>query len=64
MAKNSDGRKSLFESPVFATRVKSANVKAPELLFGYFLAVRRAAGKRNIYKLFKQILDGRAVCKL
>ena len=52
MAKNSDGRKSLFESPVFATRVKSANVKAPELLFGYFLGPFGALLASGIFTSF------------
>lgn len=29
-------KKSLFENPVLSTKVKSANVKIPEILFGYF----------------------------
>ncbi len=52
MAKNSDGRKSLFENPVFATRVKSANVKAPELLFGYFLGPFGALLASGIFTSF------------
>ena len=30
-------KKSIFENPLFSTKVKSANVKPPELLIGYFL---------------------------
>lgn len=30
-------KKSIFENPLLSTKVKSANVKAPELLIGYFL---------------------------
>ena len=30
-------KKSIFENPLFSTKVKSANVKPPELLFGYFI---------------------------
>ena len=30
-------KKSLFENALFSTKVKSANVKLPEMLFGYFL---------------------------
>ena len=30
-------KKSIFENPLLSTKVKSANVKPPELLIGYFL---------------------------
>lgn len=30
-------KKSIFESPMLSTKIKSANVKFPEILFGYFL---------------------------
>lgn len=36
MAENAQN-KSIFENPVLSTKIKSANVKAPEMLFGYFL---------------------------
>lgn len=52
MSKNSNGKKSLFENPVFATKVKSANVKAPELLFGYFLGPFGALLASGIFTSF------------
>ncbi len=32
-----ENKKSLFEKPLLSTKVKSANVKLPEMLFGYFI---------------------------
>lgn len=52
MKTNNDGRKSLFENPVFATKVKSANVKPPELLFGYFLGPFGALLASGIFTSF------------
>ena len=37
MMETSKKKKSIFENPLFSTKVKSANVKPPELLFGYFI---------------------------
>lgn len=52
MKGNTDGKKSLFASKLFATKVKSANVKAPELLFGYFLGPFGALLASGIFTSF------------
>ena len=50
--KDKTDKKSLFENPVFATKVKSANVKLPELLFGYFLGPFGALLASGIFSNF------------
>ena len=35
--KSEKTKKSIFENPLLSTKVKSANVKLPEMLFGYFI---------------------------
>ena len=52
MKGNTDGKKSLFAGKLFATKVKSANVKAPELLFGYFLGPFGALLASGIFTSF------------
>ncbi len=37
MAEDAKQKKSIFEKPLLSTKIKSANVKVPEMLFGYFL---------------------------
>ena len=51
--KESNGQKrSLFDNPLLATKVKSANVKAPELIFGYFLGPFGALLASGIFTSF------------
>ncbi len=51
--KESNGqKKSLFDNPLLATKVKSANVKAPELIFGYFLGPFGALLASGIFTSF------------
>lgn len=45
-------KKSLFENPLFSTKVKSANVKLPEMLFGYFLGPFGALLASGIFTSF------------
>lgn len=44
--------KSIFENPVLSSKVKSANVKLPELLFGYFLGPFGALLASGIFTSF------------
>lgn len=45
-------KKSLFENALFSTKVKSANVKLPEMLFGYFLGPFGALLASGIFTSF------------
>lgn len=45
-------KESLFEKPLLSTKVKSANVKLPELLFGYFLGPFGALLASGIFTSF------------
>ncbi len=45
-------KKSLFETPLLSTKVKSANVKLPEMLFGYFLGPFGALLASGIFTSF------------
>ena len=45
-------KKSLFEKPLLSTKVKSANVKFPEMLFGYFLGPFGALLASGIFTSF------------
>lgn len=45
-------KKSIFENPLFSTKVKSANVKLPEMLFGYFLGPFGALLASGIFTSF------------
>lgn len=45
-------QRSLFEKPVLSTKVKSANVKLPEMLFGYFLGPFGALLASGIFTSF------------
>ncbi|MDE6586561.1 MAG: MFS transporter [Clostridia bacterium] len=45
-------KKSLFEKPLLSTKVKSANVKLPEMLFGYFLGPFGALLASGIFTSF------------
>lgn len=45
-------KKSLFERPLLSTKVKSANVKLPEMLFGYFLGPFGALLASGIFTSF------------
>ncbi|MCD8040337.1 MAG: MFS transporter [Clostridia bacterium] len=45
-------KKSIFENPLLSTKVKSANVKTPELLFGYFLGPFGALLASGIFTSF------------
>lgn len=47
-----DGKKSLFEKPLLSTKVRSANVKFPEMLFGYFLGPFGALLASGIFTSF------------
>lgn len=46
------GQNSLFEKPLLSTKVKSANVKLPEMLFGYFLGPFGALLASGIFTSF------------
>lgn len=48
----SERKKSLFEKPVLSTKIKSANVKFPEMLFGYFLGPFGALLASGIFTSF------------
>lgn len=45
-------KKSLFEKPILSTKIKSANVKIPEMLFGYFLGPFGALLASGIFTSF------------
>jgi len=45
-------KKSIFERPLLSTKVKSANVKLPEMLFGYFLGPFGALLASGIFTSF------------
>lgn len=45
-------KKSIFENPVLSTKVKSANVKPPELIIGYFLGPFGALLASGIFTSF------------
>ncbi len=45
-------KKSLFEKPLLSTKVKSANVKFPEMLFGYFIGPFGALLASGIFTSF------------
>ncbi len=45
-------KKSIFENPLLSTKVKSANVKTPELLFGYFIGPFGALLASGIFASF------------
>lgn len=45
-------KKSLFDKPLLSTKVKSANVKLPEILFGYFLGPFGALLASGIFTSF------------
>lgn len=45
-------KKSIFENPILSTKVKSANVKLPEMLFGYFLGPFGALLASGIFTSF------------
>lgn len=47
-----DEKKSIFEKPLLSTKVKSANVKLPEMLFGYFLGPFGALLASGIFTSF------------
>ena len=47
-----ENKKSLFEKPLLSTKVKSANVKLPEMLFGYFLGPFGALLASGIFTSF------------
>lgn len=45
-------KKSIFENPMLSTKIKSANVKLPEMLFGYFLGPFGALLASGIFTSF------------
>lgn len=45
-------KKSIFDNPLLSTKVKSANVKLPEMLFGYFLGPFGALLASGIFTSF------------
>lgn len=52
MENQKNSKKSLFENPILSSKVKSANVKTPELLFGYFLGPFGALLASGIFTSF------------
>ena len=45
-------QKSFFDKPLLSTKVKSANVKLPEIFFGYFLGPMGALLASGIFTSF------------
>ena len=52
MMANSQKKRSIFQNPLLSTKVKSANVKPPELLIGYFLGPFGALLASGIFTSF------------
>lgn len=52
MMSNSQKKRSIFQNPLLSTKVKSANVKPPELLIGYFLGPFGALLASGIFTSF------------
>ena len=43
-----------FDSPVLKTKIKSANVKLPEIAFGYLDRTdRRTSGERHLHQFYE-----------
>lgn len=49
---NKENKGSIFEKPLLSTKVKSANVKLPEMLFGYFIGPFGALLASGIFTSF------------
>ena len=45
-------KKSVFDNPILSTKVKSANVKLPEIIFGYFIGPIGALLASGIFTSF------------
>ena len=52
MSTSQKEKKSLFDNPLLSTKVKSANVKTPELLFGYLIGPFGALLASGIFTSF------------